>query len=728
LAEAAPRVTWPPRLVGALFEGPRPFGGLAYLALDSLTVLLGANGAGKSTTLRLLESHLPMLASRPGQEVADLPTSSCSFFVEVSDEQLELIVQDALTTDSPGSPHDEKVPFAVGAAGAACEVDAGESFLERGLQQLSGGGKVLNVDPARVATAMRDSRIMRVRSTGASRREIDWCLPWQLASELGITDGETDGDGDWPIPVASLGSTTRTMLPTAVAVPRALDDVRLELRDAILDTLVHLRWAERDRWARDHGVAIEDDGTRRGTKAWLKAPEAEVAAVEPDARALCALASDLATTLAPSFISDSHRISISVEPIHQWERGGPTIRLDLERDGGVRFSMHAAADGHKVWLQLAVLEAVAVLRRYLSVLEGLLERPDKVREAATAKSRGAWKQYDAAIELLRTFGRPKPGDGPPLEQFISLRNVGHRLYLIDEPEQHLHPRLQRSAARWLVDAGTAGASQCLVVTHSPHYLRIPGRVSFAYLQQVVGDSAQPRSVIRLLTPDVLAATDEVAQEMGFDRGELLSAVSTILFVEGQADKKFLDAFCGARLHHAGIALVPIHGAVHAERKGVVDSEVVLSWTAARLAVLLDNLVEDEWRKLEEDPDFRLEQARKPAKTELKAMAEILLRADQVGRSIVPLGIPVDDIFDLLDEDLLRERFDDFPGHAAARRAHDEATARKKVNWKAFYRDAYGIDVEPELFGEIGAAMAARNSTSAMLEELISRVVALVEDP
>ena len=115
--------------------------------------------------------------------------------------------------------------------------------------------------------------------------------------------------------------------------------------------------------------------------------------------------------------------------------------------------------------------------------------------------------------------------------------------------------------------------------------------------------------------------------------------------------------------------MPIHGAVVAERKGVVDSEIVLTWTAARLAVLLDNLVEQEWQRLVDDPDYRNEQSRKSAKTELKAMADILIRAKQVGRSITPVGIPVDDVFDLLDEELLKQRFERFPGHEKARAAH-----------------------------------------------------------
>lgn len=703
MAESPQRVTWPPRLAGALFEGERPFNGSAYLRLDNLTVLLGANGAGKSTTLRLIEQHLPSLLppATPADASQDDAATRCSFFVELTDEQLAVLLEETL-----GEAINSDLP-----AGEVIEVAA------RHLASTA------STDPHQ----LRASRLIKVDAAANDSFDVAWCKP---TTDAGTEANSPLGDSSAfaPSPVAPLGRTSRAMLPLAIAVPRALDDVRLQLRDAIVAVLIHLEWAERDRWAYLHGVPVQSSADREGTRAWLKETSGDVVAINPDARSLCNLASALATTLAPEFVTRDHALRIEMEPIHDWSRGGPTLRLSLRRrTGSVEFPMAAAADGHKVWLQFAILEAVAILRRYLGVLEGLLEQTSGSREGASGANRTAWSRYDAAITLLRSFGTAGAEvSGGALEQFTSLRNVGHRLYLIDEPEQHLHPRLQRLAARWLVGAGTAGASQCLVVTHSPHYLRIPGRVSFAYLQQVETEAGGPRSVIRLLTPSLLHATDEVARDMGFDRGELLSAVSTVVFVEGLADKLFLDAYCGERLHHAGVALVPIHGAVHAERKGVVDSEIVLGWTGARLAILLDNLVEAEWEQLATDDQYCLEQSRKPAKTELKAMADVLLRSKAVGRDILPLGIPVDDIFDLLDEDLLRERFPSFPGHSAARAAWEDACATKRVNWKTYYADKFQLEIEPTLFGEIGGEMAARGVRPAETEKLVKQLVGLTE--
>jgi hypothetical protein len=372
-------------------------------------------------------------------------------------------------------------------------------------------------------------------------------------------------------------------------------------------------------------------------------------------------------------------------------------------------------------LQLGLLEAIAVVRRYVDVLDFLLDRAVAdlpVSKAVSEATSAAARRYHEAVALLRAFADPASAS---TGQFLGLRESGHRLYLIDEPEQHLHPRVQRTAARWLIASGTAGASQALVATHSPHYLRIPGDVVFAYLRSEVLAGGRRRSTINPLTPELLAASDEIAHDMGFDRGELLGSVAAFVFVEGQADRLFLEAVARERLHHAGIALVPIHGAVDAEKKGIVDSELVLSWTAAKLAVLLDNLTEAEWTALEADADHCAEQARKAKKTELRAMARILVRAREVGRSIEPLGIVGDDIFDLIDEAVIRDRFPRFPGHDAARAAWQAANAKKAVNWKTFYREQYEIEVEPSLFGELGMEMARRRSVPTEVEALLNRI-------
>lgn len=709
--------------------------------------MLGANGSGKTTTLRALAGNLPALASAEPQSSVEEDHVPCTFFVRVTDGQLTTVLGEWLAAqagaedqtigwDGPQWPDD--------AVYRPSQESEGVPPMRRWIETLrcSAGEDARLWTP--ILPVLQESRILSVsRRSSGGEYALAWCLDQKVASSddvrphlerlgFAVAARGQANDGapplsaaDAPLPVAPLPTTRRTMLPTAVGVPRDLDEVRAELREAVVDLLVHLRWAERDHWGHGRGLPVLDAPHRSGTKAWLADPESESTTVNPRARGLCRLASHLATAVAPAFVSTGQAIEIVIEPIHRWERGGPRLEMLLRRSrGDVVYPMTAAADGHKVWVQLSVLEAVAVLRRFLDLLDRLLERA-VAREAEDRKLRRErnpdWASYTAAVDLLDRFAEEEARPSGALAQFLALRNVGHRLYLIDEPEQHLHPRLQRSAARWLAQAGTGGASQCIVVTHSPHYLRVPGDVTFAYLQQRVEGQALTRTEIRELTPEALAASDAVAEQMGFDHGELLSAVSLVLFVEGEADKRCLEAFCGRQLHHAGIALVPIHGAVAAHKKGIVDSETVLVWTTAKLAILLDNLTEAEWQALQADSEYCRQQARKGSKTEMKAMAEILVRARDLGREIAPVGIPVPDIFDLLDDQLLCERFPKFPGHQAARLQWEQAVSKQPINWKAFYRDRYDIAVEPALFGEVAEAMAAMAARPPELDQLVRRL-------
>jgi len=62
-----------------------------------------------------------------------------------------------------------------------------------------------------------------------------------------------------------------------------------------------------------------------------------------------------------------------------------------------------------------------------------------------------------------------------------------RFYIIDEPERHLHPRLQRTAARWLADTMRERRSGCLV--------------SFLYIRRI----SDSDSAVEIFEPEHLTA-------------------------------------------------------------------------------------------------------------------------------------------------------------------------------------------------------------------------------
>ncbi len=63
-------------------------------------------------------------------------------------------------------------------------------------------------------------------------------------------------------------------------------------------------------------------------------------------------------------------------------------------------------------------------------------------------------------------------DHPELAEFFSAPR--YRVYLLDEPEQHLHPALERRAASWLSTAMSQWAAQCVIATHAIAFIDIPG--------------------------------------------------------------------------------------------------------------------------------------------------------------------------------------------------------------------------------------------------------------
>jgi hypothetical protein len=110
----------------------------------------------------------------------------------------------------------------------------------------------------------------------------------------------------------------------------------------------------------------------------------------------------------------------------------------------------------------------------------------------------------------------------------------------------------------------------------------------------------------------------------------------------------------------------------------------------------------ERRKAMDDPSERGTIAR---------IVDIELRHE---RSIEVIGIPTRDIFDLLDEQVVRglsmpgTRQQPFPGHIAARSAFARTAGKKtEAEYKKFLRDAYGVSVTASSVRKIALAMGAK---------------------
>jgi hypothetical protein len=319
-----------------------------------------------------------------------------------------------------------------------------------------------------------------------------------------------------------------------------------------------------------------------------------------------------------------------------------------------------------------------------------------------------------------------------LADLVVEHDTRSRVYVIDEPEQHLHPALERLAATWMTKFAARPATQVVVATHSPRFLRARGNVVWNFIEPNAGHRADhdpgglSPSRIATFRPHEKDALSDVARIMGFDRGELLLGASLILFVEGDSDMRVLNELFGPELHGAGVAMFPIHGVVDAEQKGLANAEILVRYTTANTALLVDNARRDDAQRLLDDPDFRREKMRSRARrdTELRAMARVVDAACRLKRRLVPLSIPVADIFDLLDETLIKNRFGGFPGHAEAR----AAAAFAAESWKDLYATKFGIDVLKDdwIFEQVAREMRRRQhipdpTLMTLLDDILAAV-------
>ncbi len=113
------------------------------------------------------------------------------------------------------------------------------------------------------------------------------------------------------------------------------------------------------------------------------------------------------------------------------------------------------------------------------------------------------------------------------------------------------------------------------------------------------------------------------------------------------------------------------------------------------------------------------------------LARVLERSLEVERSIESISVPAEDIFDLIDEDTVRDHQqaiapsakEPFPGHLEARQG-----VKAGISWKTNYRERFGLDLlDVGLFEELGRLMAASGKVPLALRRLVDSAIALGDD-
>lgn len=747
------------RLIGYACTHPDPPLRRAFLPLERLTVLLGPNDSGKSSLLRAIErdlsgGHFDEVDRGVARQIGGV------FYAMVTDHELMYVTHESAKgrADARGPQAHQyrgrRLPWDAG-LWSSRDVEPGDPNSPAAWLAYLGGENHLRTS---ILDALRDSRVIGLECAGLDQFgdrvwNAYWCLPAldELTVELRIALETSDlpsmrpldhiragrrevhssihGDPRHlqiegaPVPIISLGPCRQVPMPRGLRVPAEFNAIHDAVEVSVTRLLDLVRNGSEDLLPTPKPLPVANRRMRGFPRAMVEA-DGDALKVSKYAVSVCGFLTWAANDLLPKFISETYRLVVELRPLEEWfDRRPIDIRLHplQGRLSSPDFSIEHSADGYRLWMQLALLDALKRLNQVEGLISFATDTYESERHFHIAEAGDTVEPmlFETVLDdLLRLATGTPPFDGPLAEvvarpDYASSANgpPEPRLVLLDEPERHLHPRLQRHAASWLGDAAAGLAPQSLVATHSPPFLGLTG-TSTLYVQV---SRREERTVLQPFQPDDISQLDRIAAAMGFDRGELVTLINVWLVVEGPTDKIVFDTLFPEELYRAGVVVLPLHGT--ARWQGLLHADALWRLTTAAVAVMFDKITTqraNEMRRMSNEELVSLSRSA-TASNEVKDLARLLRAAREHCKTVHSIPNPLPDIIFHLDDAILKRHFPRYPGRANALAAWSK-DGEKQLD--RFLERRYEIKKTPKVLQEVAHAMFDEDIKPKALGEIV----------
>ena len=230
-----------------------------------------------------------------------------------------------------------------------------------------------------------------------------------------------------------------------------------------------------------------------------------------------------------------------------------------------------------------------------------------------------------------------------------------RVFVVDEPEMHLHPAAQEEVVAWLAGLSRRENAHVIVASHAPPFLRIAA--SEGRINRVSNHHSEGTKVLQM-DGHLLEDVDSLADELGLGRDRLLQLVRGMVIVEGATDQHVLSVLGADILTRHRLVVVPIGG--HSAASGLVSGELAAA-IGLPVAVMFDDVTAAALEAVERDPDAKVP-------SEVKSARKLL---DQRERGLDCTIIPFEagDICAALPESTIRTVYPKFPGWPTVEARH-----------------------------------------------------------